>query len=66
MDGNDAKHVLVDLLLRAEKRYGKRAHKVDFDVDEKEDGPIMVEFHNSSLTKATIVVTTLFRVINPA
>jgi hypothetical protein len=58
MNGDDSKQTLEQLLLRAEKRYGKRAHGVEFDVSEKTDGPIAVEFHDRELTTATVHIQT--------
>jgi len=54
MANNDPKQILEDLLLRAEARYGKQAHQVEFTVQEKEEGSIAVEFHNDALTNATV------------
>ena len=54
VNGNNPIQILDDLLKRAEQRYGKRTHKVDFTVKEKEKGPIGVEFHDLGLTKATV------------
>jgi hypothetical protein len=59
MNGNDAKQILLDLLLRAEERYGERAHEVHFTVEENEStnetpAPIDVVFHNPALTEATV------------
>ena len=45
---------MLDLLVLAEEQYGERAHEVEFSVQERRGGPIAVEFHNESLTEATV------------
>ncbi|SRR6266404_703963 len=52
----ESKQILVELLLRAEARYGKRAHYVEFDVREEEEAEIRVEPHNEELTKVIVYI----------
>jgi glycosyltransferase involved in cell wall biosynthesis len=50
---NNPTQILHELLMAAQERYGKWVHEVQFNVQEKENGPIEVVF-NDSFTEATV------------
>ena len=54
VNANDPTAVLGELLLTAQERYGKWVHEVRFTVQENQNGPIDVVFHDQFFTQATV------------